>query len=410
MPNQDEDVDVVVLGMGVGGEEVAGRLAEAGLAVVGIEHRLVGGECPYWGCIPSKMMIRAANLLAETRRVDGMAGQAGSTRTGHRSPGASGKRRPTTGTTRSRWTGSPARAGDSSGARPADGPGGVAVGDVSSAARRGIVIATGTGPSCRRSRDWPTRRTGPTARRSRPRPARFAGRPRWRCDRAGAGPGVRPVRGAGLGGGGAGPADRPGGARVAAPSRPRRLGATASVHTGVGPSGSRTRAGPVRWPAARLRAELLVASAAGHSSGRWAWTRGAGPEARSWRWTSGCVPVTGCGRSATSPAGTFTHVAMYQAGIAVRDILGSGRAAGGLPRAAPGDVHRSRDRRGRPDRAAGPERGGVRIGRRRCRPRPAAGSTRRATPASSSWSRMPSGACSSGPPRPARSAARCSPR
>jgi pyruvate/2-oxoglutarate dehydrogenase complex dihydrolipoamide dehydrogenase (E3) component len=69
-----EQVDVVVLGLGVGGEEVAGRLAEAGLEVVGIERGLVGGECPYWGCIPSKMMIRASNLLAEARRVDGMAG------------------------------------------------------------------------------------------------------------------------------------------------------------------------------------------------------------------------------------------------------------------------------------------------------------------------------------------------
>jgi len=68
------EVDVVVVGLGVGGEEVAGRLAEAGLSVVGIEHRLVGGECPYWACVPSKMMIRAANLLAEGRRVDGMAG------------------------------------------------------------------------------------------------------------------------------------------------------------------------------------------------------------------------------------------------------------------------------------------------------------------------------------------------
>jgi pyruvate/2-oxoglutarate dehydrogenase complex dihydrolipoamide dehydrogenase (E3) component len=71
-----ERVDVVVVGLGVGGEEVAGRLAQAGLAVVGVENRLVGGECPYWGCVPSKMMIRAANLLAETRRVDGMAGHA----------------------------------------------------------------------------------------------------------------------------------------------------------------------------------------------------------------------------------------------------------------------------------------------------------------------------------------------
>ena len=66
--------DAVVLGLGPGGEEVAGRLAEAGLDVIGIDHRLVGGECPYWGCVPSKMMARAANLLAETRRVPGMAG------------------------------------------------------------------------------------------------------------------------------------------------------------------------------------------------------------------------------------------------------------------------------------------------------------------------------------------------
>jgi len=71
-----EQVDVVVIGLGVGGEEASGRLAEAGLNVVGLEPRLVGGECPYFGCVPSKMMIRAANLIAETRRVDGMAGKA----------------------------------------------------------------------------------------------------------------------------------------------------------------------------------------------------------------------------------------------------------------------------------------------------------------------------------------------
>ena len=71
-----EQADVVVVGLGPGTEDVAGRLAEAGLDVVGVEAELVGGECPYWGCVPSKMMIRAGNLLAEARRVKGMAGSA----------------------------------------------------------------------------------------------------------------------------------------------------------------------------------------------------------------------------------------------------------------------------------------------------------------------------------------------
>lgn len=68
------EADAVVVGLGVGGEEVAGRLAEGGLQVVGIEAELVGGECPYWGCIPSKMMVRAAELLAEGRHIPGNAG------------------------------------------------------------------------------------------------------------------------------------------------------------------------------------------------------------------------------------------------------------------------------------------------------------------------------------------------
>ena len=44
--------------------------------MAGVEDRLVGGDCPYWGCIPSKMMIRAGNLVMEGNRVNGMAGTA----------------------------------------------------------------------------------------------------------------------------------------------------------------------------------------------------------------------------------------------------------------------------------------------------------------------------------------------
>ena len=69
-----DQVDVVVIGLGPGGEALATQLAQAGQKVVAVEQRLVGGECPYFGCVPSKMMIRAADLLAEGRRIVGMSG------------------------------------------------------------------------------------------------------------------------------------------------------------------------------------------------------------------------------------------------------------------------------------------------------------------------------------------------
>jgi pyruvate/2-oxoglutarate dehydrogenase complex dihydrolipoamide dehydrogenase (E3) component len=72
----NNDFDVIVLGLGPGGEEVAERVAAAGWSVLGIDPALVGGECPYYGCIPSKMIVRGAELLAEARRVDAMAGHA----------------------------------------------------------------------------------------------------------------------------------------------------------------------------------------------------------------------------------------------------------------------------------------------------------------------------------------------
>ncbi|MEU4713291.1 FAD-dependent oxidoreductase [Micromonospora purpureochromogenes] len=145
---EPEVVDVVVVGLGVGGEEVAGRLAEAGLSVVGIERDLVGGECPYWGCIPSKMMIRAANALAEARRVNELAGSAQVQPDW--APVAKRIREEATDTwddtvAVDRFTGKGGRF--LRGSARLDGPGRVRVGDQVIQARHGIVFGTGTRPS-----------------------------------------------------------------------------------------------------------------------------------------------------------------------------------------------------------------------------------------------------------------------
>jgi pyruvate/2-oxoglutarate dehydrogenase complex dihydrolipoamide dehydrogenase (E3) component len=70
------EVDVVVIGMGPGGEDVGARLARGGLEVVAVDGRLVGGECPYYACVPTKAMIRATDALGEARRIPQLAGTA----------------------------------------------------------------------------------------------------------------------------------------------------------------------------------------------------------------------------------------------------------------------------------------------------------------------------------------------
>src|ERR687887_457659 len=65
--------DVVVVGAGPAGEVAAGRLAEGGLHVAIVEDRLVGGECSYWACMPSKGLLRPYEALAEARRIPGAA-------------------------------------------------------------------------------------------------------------------------------------------------------------------------------------------------------------------------------------------------------------------------------------------------------------------------------------------------
>jgi pyruvate/2-oxoglutarate dehydrogenase complex dihydrolipoamide dehydrogenase (E3) component len=141
----EREFDVVVIGMGPGGEHVAEELARAGLAVAAVEDSLVGGECPYWGCVPSKMMIRAANLLAEGRRIPGLAGS--STVTADWEPVATRIRKEAT----DNWDDAVAadRFTDLGGALfrgrgSICAPGRVRAGDDTLIARRGIVINNGT--------------------------------------------------------------------------------------------------------------------------------------------------------------------------------------------------------------------------------------------------------------------------
>src|SRR5260221_7806636 len=71
-----DEFDVIVIGAGPRGENVAARAVRGGLAAAIVESELVGGECSYWACMPSKALLRPVVVAAEAARVGGVTGRA----------------------------------------------------------------------------------------------------------------------------------------------------------------------------------------------------------------------------------------------------------------------------------------------------------------------------------------------
>ena len=145
--DQRIECDVVILGLGPGGQELATELAEAGLDTVGVEMHLVGGECPFYGCTPTKLMIRASRLIGDVHLADELSGSASVT------PDWSRPSQRIIAEATKGWTDDAnAEAVRKAGVRLVRGhgrltePGVVEVDGVSYVAARGVVLNTGTEP------------------------------------------------------------------------------------------------------------------------------------------------------------------------------------------------------------------------------------------------------------------------